>query len=495
MGRSPWVALEATTDKRERARELAQAHRRVVEDRREDRSVRQVIRESWRRSAEAGVDPAVPSAPLRLSDRETHERLEHGPLALAPAILRQLREEVQAEDEQIALLCGPDGTILWMDGDPRVLDRANAIHLSPGAQWSEQAVGTNAMGTALAVDHPVQVFAGEHFAEQVHPWTCAGAPLHDPDTGEQIGVIDLSGGLSTAHPHSLALVATAARVIESLALRESLAREERLRRGFSAQVGGGRAMALVTGRGRVLEATTEAWVGERIPLPEGGGTLSWRGRSFVAEPVAEGSGYLLERAAGRRRTSTRAEALGRNRLRVMIGSRWASLSPRHSELFLTLHLRPAGMTAEELTLAVWGERAKPVNARAELSRLRRVLGPRLQASPYRLSGDVRTDFDEVGDLIDRDRLGDALDRYPGRLLPRSEVPIVCEARQLLDERLRTALIARRSPALLERWLTSPSGADDAVACHELLALLPDGDERREVALSHLRRITAEHDRR
>jgi hypothetical protein len=496
MGRSPWVALEATTDKRERARELAQAHRQVLEGSREDGSVRQVIRESWRRSAEAGVDPGVESAPVRLSDGETHDRLERGPLALAPPILRQLREEVQAEDEQIALLCDLDGTILWIDGDPRVLDQANAIHLSLGAQWSEDAVGTNAMGTALAVDHPVQIFAAEHFAEQVHPWTCAGAPLHDPDTGEQIGVIDLSGGLSTAHPHSLALVATAARVIESLALRETRAREERLRRAFGARVGGGRAHALVTQRGRVLEATTDAWVGERIPLPEGGGTLSWRGRSFVAEPVDEGAGYLLERAPGRKPTSApRVEALGRDRIRVQIGSRWTSLSPRHSELFLTLHLRPAGMTAEELTLAVWGEHAKPINARAELSRLRRVLGPRLDASPYRLAGEVRTDFDDVAHLIDRERLGDALDRYPGRLLPRSDVPIVCEARQLLDERLRTAVIARRNPALLERWLTSPSGADDAVACHELLSLLPDGDERRDVALSHLRRITAERERR
>ena len=285
MGRSPWVALEATTDRRERARELARAHRHALEGGHENGSVREVIRDSWRRSAAAGVDPGVPSAPLRLSDGETHERLEGGPLALAPAILRQLREEVQAEDEQIALLCGPDGTILWMDGDPRVLDRANAIHLSLGAQWSEQAVGTNAMGTALAVDHPVQVFAGEHFAEQVHPWTCAGAPLHDPDTGEQIGVIDLSGGLSTAHPHSLALVATAARVIESLALRESRAREDRLRRRFGARVGGGRAQALITARGRVLEATNDAWVGERIETARGraarcpsGGGHSWPSR-------------------------------------------------------------------------------------------------------------------------------------------------------------------------------------------------------------------------
>ena len=58
-----------------------------------------------------------------------------------------------------------------------MLYRANEIHLSLGAQCGEQAVGTNAMGTALAVDHPVQIFSAEHFAEPVHEWTCAAAPL------------------------------------------------------------------------------------------------------------------------------------------------------------------------------------------------------------------------------------------------------------------------------------------------------------------------------
>jgi hypothetical protein len=426
-----------------------------------------------------------------MSGAETRDRLERGPLALAPSVLEQLREEVRAEDGQIALLCDLDGTILWIDGDPHVLDRANEIHLSVGAEWSERAVGTNAMGTALAVDHPVQVFAAEHFAEQVHAWTCAAAPLHDPDTGDPIGVIDLSGGLSTAHPHSLALVATAARVIESMALEERHDHDERLRERFAAKVGGGGALALMTRQGRVLEATTPDWVGERLPVPQAGGAVSWMNRTFVAEPLGPGAGFLLHRSARQAAHQTRVEVLGRQRARVQLGSRWISLSPRHSELVVALHLRPEGMTAEQLTLAIWGERAKPINARAELSRLRRVLGGRLTGSPYRLRGEIRTDFDELRELVDQGRLAEALDRYHGPLLPRSEVPVVCEARQQLDDGLRSALRARGNPALLERWLTSPAGEHDAEVCRDLLALLPDGDSRRPTALSHLRRISAE----
>ena len=84
------------------------------------------------------------------------------------------------------------------------------MNFAVGALWSEGGAGTNAIGTALAADHAVQVFAAEHFNEVVQAWTCAAAPVHDPDTGDLIGVIDLTSRMSTVHPHSFAVaVATA----------------------------------------------------------------------------------------------------------------------------------------------------------------------------------------------------------------------------------------------------------------------------------------------
>ena len=68
---------------------------------------------------------------------------------------------------------------------------------------------------------------------------------------------------------------------------------------------------------------------------------------------------------------------------------------------------------------------------------------------------------------------------------------MCEARQLLDDGLRSALRTRANPALLERWLTSPAGQQDDEICRDLLELLPEGDDRRTAAVSHLRRISAE----
>ena len=84
-----------------------------------------------------------------------------------------------------------------------------------GALWDEAHAGTNAPGTALAVDHEVQIFATEHFRHTVQDWTCAAAPIHDPATGQVLGALDITGGDVVAHPHSLALVRAAARVAET----------------------------------------------------------------------------------------------------------------------------------------------------------------------------------------------------------------------------------------------------------------------------------------
>ena len=71
--------------------------------------------------------------------------------------------------------------------------RADALGFTEGARWTEGAVGTNAIGTALAEDAPVQIFSAEHFVRSHHGWTCTACPVHDPRSGELLGVVDVSG--------------------------------------------------------------------------------------------------------------------------------------------------------------------------------------------------------------------------------------------------------------------------------------------------------------
>jgi hypothetical protein len=70
-----------------------------------------------------------------------------------------------------------------------------------------------------------------------------------------------------------------------------------------------------------------------------------------------------------------------------------------------------------------------VTVRAELSRLRRLVGAHLLGSrPYRLTGPLETDLDQVRRLLARGAVGPALERYPGAVLPRSSAPGVRAAR-------------------------------------------------------------------
>src|SRR5690625_2080601 len=107
------------------------------------------------------------------------------------------------------------GRLLWVEGDRHLRGRAESMSFVEGARWSESDVGTNAPGTALAVDSPVQIFAAEHFAAVVHPWSCSAAPVHEPITGELLGVIDVTGGDHVAAPHMLTLVRAAVSAAES----------------------------------------------------------------------------------------------------------------------------------------------------------------------------------------------------------------------------------------------------------------------------------------
>ena len=68
-----------------------------------------------------------------------------------------------------------------------------------GAVWDESHAGINAPGTALALDHAVQIFSAEHFRPTVQAWTCAAAPIHDPATGRILGIVDITGGDIVAH--------------------------------------------------------------------------------------------------------------------------------------------------------------------------------------------------------------------------------------------------------------------------------------------------------
>ncbi len=318
---NPWLAIDVATAPAQRAREVRRAWERFVEHgwssdiADESAYGREPILASWRRSAAAGVDPSGGrSAPVVADADETSARWEVHPLAEIAPLIRSCLAATADESGHLIVVSDANGVLLWVEGNARVRFRAaDSMNFAEGTLWSEGGAGTNAIGTALAAEHAVQVFAAEHFNEIVQAWTCAAAPVCDPDTGRVIGVIDLTGEMATVHPHSMAVATATAQAVEAELRCQMLDRDGRLLARYGDRLSEGpEPRALVTPSGRVIASQPVGWLPRGAPrAPPGGGQLPLDdGRSLLAEALGCEEAYLV-RACRRAAPSRAARAAPR----------------------------------------------------------------------------------------------------------------------------------------------------------------------------------------
>ena len=173
--------------------------------------VRTEIVASWERSA-AHVMPEVHEAPLADAD-ETRLAWQTSPLNAA---VQQLEAQLQAaadDGELVVAVTDPDARIMWTYGGAVMRSKAERVNFVPGGRWDEASVGTNALDLALRLDRAATVYSAEHFSSCVHGWVCWAAPVHDPGSGRQVGVLDLSTTWDRSHPIGLATAGALARLL------------------------------------------------------------------------------------------------------------------------------------------------------------------------------------------------------------------------------------------------------------------------------------------
>lgn len=191
----------------------------------QDGLVRKVIAESWLRCRQAGVNHLdgycldFLSREELLALREERKQL----LDIARPIMETLFKCVQGSGF-IVVLITEAGYILENIGDPEILEMAKTLNFLPGANWLEESVGTNAIGTSLAIGSAIQVSGAEHYCSKHHAWTCSGAPIHDP-SGKIIGCLNMSGPQDRVHSHTLGMIVAAVRAMEDQ-LRKEQAQQE-----------------------------------------------------------------------------------------------------------------------------------------------------------------------------------------------------------------------------------------------------------------------------
>lgn len=385
---------------------------------------RPVIERSWERMLRSGVDPDHDVRADPLSREEVQRRRETSVLRHVLPVLREGLLAAADVAHHIMVVADEDGRVLWREGSPPVLRKADGLGFELGADWREDVVGTNGVGTPAVVRRPVQVFASEHFVRSQAGWTCAGAPLTDPRDGRLLGVVDVSGPLETMHPATLSWVGSVARLAEAR-LREmhteSLERLRAVAAPVLARLGG---RALVVDPDGWTAAVSGMPYARRVALPKslsaGPRRLPVLGLCSV-EPLA--GGWLLRVADDEpdRRGPARivldlrqarhwsVEVLGG------AGSWTRELSPRHAELLYLLAVHRSGRSASGLAGDVFGDPARTVTVRAEMSRVRRYLGAFLEHRPYRFA-----EAAEVEVLLPDD---------PRDLLPHSTAPAVSGQRR------------------------------------------------------------------
>ncbi|MER7499679.1 GAF domain-containing protein [Nonomuraea pusilla] len=464
---------------------------------------RPVVSDSWLRCRRAGLDPDRQQSLSPVDPKTVVELREAHPLAQVLPLLRSTLLCVAAESLHVMVVTDAEGRVLWMDGQRDVRRLADRFQFVEGVRWTEDTVGTNAIGTALAIGGPVQIYASEHYASGQHVWTCAAAPIHDPETDAVLGVVDVSGPFQTIHPATSSLVTAAAMLAEEHLRIRVLARDEGLRRRNMPHLDrlGGAPGALLSRSGRVLATSPAGWIEGRLTVPdEGGECLLPSGDVALAEPVP--GGFLLRPAQPGRltagaRPTVRLAFLGEGQPTAVISGRSRPLTLRHAELLTMLALYPRGLTADQLAAHLYGDAGNPVTVRAEMHRLRGLLGGLVEAKPYRLAADVEADFVTARRLVDRGRVREVMAGYPGALLPMSDAPAVRAEREELTAAVRRAVIDRGDAAALLRWTGLKDGREDMEALSRLLSLLPPADPRRASLIARHDRLSAqaEHEAR
>ncbi|MDJ0325080.1 GAF domain-containing protein [Cryobacterium sp. PH31-AA6] len=443
---SPWTVGPTSDPRPDLFLKLEQAHEAALTDRIVQNGVRRLVQESWDRSLSLRLDPSKLAPESELSAEELRELRDRHPLAAVLPVVHNLLIRHAFAAGLIVAIGDEHGRVLWIDGDRVVRRKAEGMHFVEGSDWSERRVGTSAPGTALALDHGIQIQRAEHFSQLAHPWSCTAVPIHDPDTGTILGVIDITGGADAVAPQTLPLVEAA------VAAMETELRIQRLSR-------------------RPPGRTT---VDGPLPAP----TLT---RPPAAPPRA---------------LPTRLDVLGRDHGRLDTGEVTTVISPRHAEILTLLAWNRDGLSADRLALLLSDQSGSVDNLRAEMVRLRRVLeqaAPRLgiASRPYRFESAVDLDALRVLALLERGAHRVALAAYRGPVLPSSTAPGIDAIRAEVSARLREAMLSDASAELLLEYARTDEASYDSEVWRACLELLPARSPKRASVVAGLKRIAAE----
>lgn len=176
-------------------------------------NLRNVVIESWKRSSHHGIDLGMKDAPLLEEAELFRRRIENNIFMHASQRVLKSSRKFLLEAGAMMIMTDPSGVIIETEGDLKTIDSGREIHAERGGCWGETEVGTNGIGTAIALGQPVQIKGAEHFCPEFQSWTCAGSVVRHPGDGDVMGVIVIAGLTENYNPQSLALAVVASQQV------------------------------------------------------------------------------------------------------------------------------------------------------------------------------------------------------------------------------------------------------------------------------------------
>src|SRR5699024_10075436 len=129
----------------------------------DENRIEKVIQESWFRCKRLEVNPFVTATDLVLTPKELENRRNRLDVLISET--HRFTIELKGflhEHELVTLLVDRDGFILSQEGHPRTLKKAQKMRFLPGAKWTEECIGTNAIGTSLKTEKAIYVEGFQH---------------------------------------------------------------------------------------------------------------------------------------------------------------------------------------------------------------------------------------------------------------------------------------------------------------------------------------------
>lgn len=191
---------------------IAKAWRDFILTKKVSPKVRNEIGDSWIRCINHGVDPYNGKGNVKHSNINELINRNSEFISVARPIMESIYSMVRGSGFAL-FLTDKDGYILDVIGDEDIMERATELNFLQGELWAENIVGTNAIGTSLYLNKPIQTIGAEHYGINQHSWTCSAAPIHDEDDN-LIGCINMSGKYCDANSHTLGIVTAAAQSIQ-----------------------------------------------------------------------------------------------------------------------------------------------------------------------------------------------------------------------------------------------------------------------------------------